>query len=349
MNITDSAIWQKDLAKVASITQKNVLGGSYLVTGASGLIGSAFVDLLLCLRNIGKANIRVVAAGRDVAKLMSRFADAEGIQFLSYDATRPFKFPGAVDYVVHAASNASPDLYMTDPCGTISANIDGMRNLLEFARTCQASKVLYVSSSEVYGVRSCPGPAGETDYGSVDPLNPRSSYAEGKRAAEAICAAYAAQHGVHVSIVRPGHIYGPTATANDHRVSSEFPRRAARGEPIVMKSAGNQRRSYCHCLDCATAMLSVLTFGESAAAYNISNPDSVITIREMAEIVASAGGVPLTFSTASAAEKAAFNPMDDSSLDSGRLVALGWRGVFTATIGLSRTVAVLKEILANAT
>lgn len=350
MKLMSSQAWQDDLALAAvQVPQEVVHSGTYLVTGASGLIGSAFVDLLLQLRRTRNADIRIIAAGRDVSKLQSRFSDSDGLSFMPYDATRSFSSQSQVDYIVHAASNASPNLYMTDPCGTLSANIDGVRNLLEFACKTQVRKLLYVSSSEVYGVRSAPGPARETDYGRVIPLDIRSSYAEGKRAAEAICAAYAAQRGVNVSIVRPGHIYGPTATANDHRVSSEFPRLAARGEPIVLKSAGSQKRSYCHCLDCATAMLAVLALGENAAAYNIANPTSAITIREMAEIVAAAGGVKLEFSTASAAEKAAFNPMDDSSLNSDRLLSLGWQGTFPAQTGLSRTVAVLKEILGNET
>lgn len=345
MKLMSSQAWQDDLALAAvQVPQEVVHSGTYLVTGASGLIGSAFVDLLLQLRRTRNADIRIIAAGRDVSKLQSRFSDSDGLSFMSYDATRSFSSQSQVDYIVHAASNASPNLYMTDPCGTLSANIDGVRNLLEFACKTQVRKLLYVSSSEVYGVRSTPGPAREDDYGRVNPLDTRSSYAEGKRAAEAICAAYAAQRGVNVSIVRPGHIYGPTATANDHRVSSEFPRLAARGKPIVLKSAGTQRRSYCHCLDCATAILAILATGETAEAYNVSNPSSVISIRAMAELVAEAGGVPLQCAEPTKSEKAAFNPMDDSSLDSTRLLALDWHPVFDACDGFARTVAVLKEV-----
>ena len=348
MNVSATRTWQEDLAKASSLSPVVPQGGLYLVTGASGLIGSALVDMLLYFRNKRGADMRVVAAGRDTAKLETRFARQDGVSFLAYDARRPFEgIREKADFIVHAASNASPDLYVKDPCGTISANVLGMRDILEYACSASSKKVLYVSSSEVYGVRQHKGPAKEDDYGRVDPLETRSSYAEGKRAAESLCAAYAAQRGLHVSVVRPGHIYGPTATPNDHRVSSEFPRLAARGKSIVLKSAGSQKRSYCHCLDCATAMLAVLAFGENASAYNIANPVSAITIREMAEIVAAAGGVELEFSTASAAEKAAFNPMDDSSLDAGRLISLGWRGTFSAQEGLTRTVAAIKEMLGD--
>ena len=346
MNISASKTWQADLANAASHAPVEPQNGMYFVTGASGLIGSAFVDLLLHFRNRRGVDLGIVAAGRDKTKLEMRFAKHDGITFLGYDATLPFKgIPRNADFIIHAAGNASPDLYMKDPCGTISANVLGLRDILEYACSTSSKKVLYVSSSEVYGVRHRKGPAKEDDYGRVDPLDTRASYAEGKRAAEAVCAAYAAQRGLHVSIVRPGHVYGPTATQSDHRVSSEFPRLAALGEPIVLKSAGTQLRSYCHCLDCATAILNVLARGESATAYNISNPASVITIREMATLIAEAGGVSVSCAEPTADEMAAFNPMDDSSLDATRLLALGWKPVFGARDGFARTVEAIRETM----
>ena len=348
MSIIESATWKEDLVRAANaVPPGDVREGVYLVTGASGLIGSAFVDLLLYLRDSRGTKLSVVVAGRDVDALVARFGQRDGVSFLAYDATRRFDFASVgADFIVHAAGNASPDLYMKDPCGTLAANIFGLVDILECARAESAVKVLYVSSSEVYGVRMRKCPASEEDYGKVDPLDVRSSYAEGKRAAEALCAAYSVQHGVNVSIVRPGHVYGPTATAKDHRVSSEFPRLAAMGMPIVLKSAGKQRRSYCHCLDCATAMISVIAHGKTATPYNISNPGSIITIREMAEMLAEAGGVQISYEVPTPSEKAAFNPMDDASIEAARLFELGWRPVFGARTGLARTVAVLKDIIA---
>lgn len=344
MRLCEAKTWGEDLARAAaSIPEGAPVPGTYLVTGASGLIGSALVELLLHLRDQCGKGIVVVAAGRSPERLATRFGKRDGLEFLEYDAMRPLAFDKNADFIVHAASNASPELYVSDPCGTLEANILGTREILKFARSARTNKVLYVSSSEVYGVRRRPGPAAEDDYGSVNPLLVRSSYAEGKRAAEAICAAYASQYGVKACVVRPGHIYGPTATASDKRVSSVFPRLAARGEALVLKSAGLQRRSYCHCLDCATAILAILAAGKTAEAYNVSNPSSVITIREMAELVAEAGNVPLRCAEPTKDEKAAFNPMDDSSLNSERLLALGWHPAFDARGGFTRTVATLKE------
>lgn len=113
----------------------------------------------------------------------------------------------------------------------------------------------------------------------------------------------------------------------------------------MLKSDGKQIRSYCYSMDCASAILSVLTSGMDGEAYNISNKDSIINIREMAEYLAEAGGVDLIFDIPSNTEAAAFNPMDNSSLDSTKLEGLGWKGVFSAKDGLEHTVRVLKEYI----
>ena len=144
-------------------------------------------------------------------------------------------------------------------------------------------------------------------------------------------------------IVRPGHVYGPTASANDSRVSSAFAYSAARGEKIIMKSAGLQLRSWCYCLDCASAVLKVLLCGKAANAYNI--PGEILTIREMSERLADFGGVELVCEWASESELKAFNPMNNSSLDGSKLEALGWKNIFDADMGLKHTVEILRHVI----
>jgi nucleoside-diphosphate-sugar epimerase len=133
----------------------------------------------------------------------------------------------------------------------------------------------------------------------------------------------------------------------DNRVSSAWAYSAARGEDIVMKSDGSQLRSYCHCLDCASAMLTVLIKGEDCTAYNISNPDSMISIKQMAQILAKHSGVKLITQLASENEKKSFNPMSNSSLDSTRLESLGWKGCFDADTGLGHTVEILRQTISQ--
>lgn len=159
-----------------------------------------------------------------------------------------------------------------------------------------------------------------------------------------MCVSYADEYGVDSVIARPGHIYGPTASAFDNRVSSAFAYAAVRGEDIVLKSDGSQIRSYCFCLDCASALIKVLLSGKSTYAYNISNPDSIISIKRMAHILADAGGVKLVWEEATKEDKKSFNPMGNSSLDSRNLQGIGWKSCFDAETGLRHTVRILREL-----
>ena len=217
------------------------------------------------------------------------------------------------------------------------ANIQGLERILRYARDHGGRRVLYVSSSEVYGKKEGPEPYGERDYGFVDLLNPRACYPSAKRAAETLCAAYAQEYGVETVIVRPGHVYGPTATESDNRASSQFPRDVLAGKDIVMKSAGTQLRSYCYVLDCASAMAAVLTAGESGRAYNISNKNALVTIRQMAQAFADGAGRKLIFDDPTDAERRGYNLMDNSALDATALEALGWQGIFDLEAGVRAT------------
>ena len=313
-----------------------------LLTGASGLIGSAFVDTLIAKTSA----YEVIVAGRDVSYLSKRFSKT--VSYVQYDAQKQVMFDFSVDVIVHAASPASPELFVRKPVETIMSNVFGVKELLEYARRVKAKKVIYVSSSEVYG-KAAPRKDGfrEDDYGFVDVLDVRSSYPMGKRAAETLCVSYAKEYGVNVSIVRPGHIYGPTASPKDRRVSSAFAWQAARGEPIVMKSAGTSLRSYTHCDDCASAIMTVVEKGLPGEAYNIANRAGVCTIRQMAEIMANAGGVELRFENATEADAVAFNPMNNSCLDPTKLEELGWCGKIGYEEGFRQTVRGLRERIAR--
>lgn len=348
MNIYDSPLWTADLDEIITAFPdwEALSGKSVLITGSTGLIGSALTDLLIRRNETRPGKICLYAAGRDIRKIAARFApyaQKDWFHAVPYDAVsteNTFDFP--CDYIIHAASNAFPGMIVKEPVETMLSNFTGLKVLLDYAQKNAVRRVLYVSSSEVYGQKDGSQPYRERDCGYVDLLNPRSSYPVGKRAAETLCAAYAAEYGADCVIVRPGHIYGPTASPSDNRVSSAWAYAAARGENIVMKSDGAQIRSYCYCLDCASAILTVLLRGERVRAYNISNPDSVITIRQMAELLANAAGVALKTELPTEAERKAFNPMSNSSLDGESLLGLGWKGLFDAERGFAHTVEILR-------
>lgn len=350
MRLYESSLWISDLDEIlAAFPEIDQLAGrSVLITGCTGLICSAAADLLIRWNDRHEDKIRILAAGRDERRVRSRFApyDAEDwFTYVPFDAASTEDLPDLpCDYIIHGASNASPDRIVAEPVETLLGNVTGMKVLLDYARRKDAKRVLFVSSSEVYGKKESDMPSKIDEYGYIDLLKSRNSYAIGKCAAETLCVSYAEEYGVESVIVRPGHIYGPTASASDKRVSSAWAYATALGGDIVMKSDGAQIRSYCYCLDCASAILKVLLCGENAHAYNISNPDSIITIRDLASILTEAAGVTLRMELPTEQEKKAFNPMKNSSLDAETLLELGWRGLFDAGRGLSHTVTIIREI-----
>lgn len=350
MSILNSKTYINDLRY--TITRTDIFDcfkdKSIFITGGTGLIGSGVVDLLLMANSMRNLNIRILLAVRNVGKAKSRFLDfpdsnvLSNISYIQYDATKKNNLDFKANYIIHAASNAHPKAFVDRPVDTMISNIDGLKELLDYSRSNNVENVLYVSSSEIYGRNNMMTPFKEDEYGYIDILNPRNAYASSKRASETLCSSYYKQYGVKSTIVRPGHIYGPTAAKNDSRVGSSFAYCAAEGKDIVLKSDGRQLRSYCYVLDCATAILTVLLSGTSAAAYNISNFNSIISIKKLAEMYAEAGNVNLVYDLPTESEKTAFNPMDNSSLDSQKIEELGWRGIFDARTGTSHTVLILR-------
>lgn len=350
MLLYKSEQWISDIDRVlAGLPELNLLEGkSVLVTGAYGLVCSSVVDFLFRYNDTHEKSIHIYAAGRSMDKMSARFGDMASrpdFTFIPYDASKTDNVLSFYcDYIIHGAGNASPDMVVSEPVETMTCNFIGMKCLLDFAKKYGAERVLFISSSEVYGQKDGNQPYKEDEYGFIDILNPRNSYSVGKRAAETLCASYAAEYGVESVIVRPGHVYGPSASEKDYRVASAWVFAAARGRDIVMKSSGQQLRSCCYCPDCASAILKVLICGRNASAYNISVPGSVISIKEMAGLLSKQTGVRLIQKEAADKEKKGFNPMDNSSLDSTRLLKLGWKALFPAEEGFSHTVSIIKEM-----
>ncbi len=324
-----------EISDLGMLSKKNVL-----VTGASGMICSTFVELLFVLNNFHNTGIKFFLAGRNREKIVQRFNpfnEGKDYYFVQYNTECGLQQPLDVDYIIHGASPADPASFAKYPVETMLSNIMGLQSLLNLVKKSGNTRLLFISSSEVYGRKIEKRPFIEKDYGYVDILNPRACYPSSKRAAETMCAAYQQEYGIDFVIVRPGHIYGPSITDSDSRASAQFTRRAKAGENIIMKSAGMQLRSYCYTMDCASAILTVLLKGASGEAYNISNPQSIVTIRDFAESMAKKAGVRVIFEQASDQELKSYNMMDNSSLDSNKLEYLGWKGMYDLEKGIEAT------------
>lgn len=346
MTILDSELYVEDLKKVCgSIDLETLNDCSVLVTGGLGLICASVVDLIIIYNRFFNGHIKIILGARNKATFDERYGSYyDCIDYFEYNAELPLRIEIKPDYIIHGAGVASPDMYTKAPVETMMTNINGVSELLKYSRENAVKRLLYISSSEVYGIKNTVDSFKEGQYGIVDIDSIRSSYPIAKKASEMICKAYTAEYGVDTVIVRPGHVYGPTAKENDKRVSSDFAYKAANGENIVLKSPGLQKRSYCYSLDCAVQILTALLKGKSGESYNIGH-DEVTTIREMAEIIAKAGDINLKVAKPTEKETITFNPMDNSSLDNKKIKDLGYKDSFTVEEGLTHTVLILKDIL----
>lgn len=338
MKLCESKLYREDLDRAISFINLNKLDGkTVFITGGLGLIGSTIVDILLSYGKLKK----VYVGARDYKKFEERFGKNMNASFVEYDALKELKINFVPDYIICGAGLASPELYVKKPVETILSNFNGVHKLLDFAKNNHINRLIYISSSEVYGKIMSSVPYCEKEYGVIDMDNIRSSYAEAKRASEMLCKAYCSEYNVDMIIVRPGHIYGPSAKKSDNRVSSLFAFKAAEGQKIELKSAGKQRRSYCYSVDCAIQILFTLLKGKKGEAYNIGH-DEMISIREMAEMFAQIGGCEVTVTKAELLDSNCFNPMDNSVLDNRRVKELGYNDVFSSQQGMEHTVRILR-------
>lgn len=334
-----------DIAINHSVNIDKLQNKSILITGASGTIGSYVADMLLRYNQTKNANIKVYLVGRDVEKLKEQYSywNDENLIFDAYDVKTNISFEFAADYIIHAAGNAHPSAFNSDPVGTIVENVVGTFNLLEYGRTHGTKRLLYISSGEVYGQGDLSLDEFEESYaGFVDTLSPRSCYPASKRTTENLCASYSKQYGLETVVVRPCHTYGPRITPTDSRANVQFIRNVLNHENIVMKSAGTQMRSYNYIGDCASAIITILINGESGEAYNTANSNVRITIVQLAQTIAKAANCKVVFSDPDTADLANRTPIAKQVLSSKKLESLGWSGYFSAEMGINHTLKILQ-------
>lgn len=320
---------------MAEINLEKIDGCNILITGATGLIGSCIVDELM--KNAG---CHVYAAGRNLERAKTKFGtyfQSKRFHFLQYDVEKPLDGNVAFDYIIHAASNASPNFFALNPVGVIMSNIMGTKNLLDYGRTHGMKRFLYVSSGEVYGNGDVEEWK-EDDSGYVDCMTMRSCYPTSKRAAETLCVAYMHQYNVDVVVARPCHTYGPGFTESDTRAFAQFVRNARKHENIVLKSKGEQYRSWLYVKDCVSAILTILLNGQNGEAYNVADKKSCITIRELAETIADIGGAKVVFEVPSDIEKQGFSVIRKAVFDISKLEALGWEPQYSLQDALMETI-----------
>jgi UDP-glucuronate decarboxylase len=306
-----------------------------LITGANGMLPSYMVETILYLNKTRfKKKARVFAVVRNYDKARKRFKNylrSNYLRFIVQDIREPLAFIPHQDYIIHAASLASPRYYGIDPVGVILPNTIGTFNCLELARKNKVKGFLFFSSGEVYG--NIGGKIPEYLFGNLDPLAPRSCYAESKRMGETMCMAYLRQYNIPVKIIRPFHTYGPNVDLDDGRVFADFISDVINKRDIVLKSNGTSVRSFCYLSDATVAYFTVLLKGQIGEAYNVGGFET--SIRELAEKLSNEYNLFIKFGT-----KSTGYPFVSPSLT--KIQKLGWQPKTSVRDGFRRTIEALQ-------
>ena len=264
---------------------KQLFGCTVLVTGATGILGSYVVFVLMLLNSKYASDIKIIAVSRSkerADKLLSKYNDSDNLVCVFQDVCNPIDLSGKIDYIFHAASNASPKFYNIDPVGIIDANVIGTRNILNLAKEKNVKSMIFFSSGEVYGSSEQDKLLTETNYGYIDINNIRNCYSESKRLGEIMSVSWSHQYNVPVKIARLFHTYGPSMVLDDGRVFADFIKNIVLGNNITIKSSGESLRAFCYINDAIIGLFLLLLKGENKEAYNIGNPDQEITIKNLA-------------------------------------------------------------------
>ncbi|RHU97096.1 NAD-dependent epimerase/dehydratase family protein [Dorea sp. OM07-5] len=315
-----------------------------MITGASGMVGSYMLYVLLMLNDEKHYGIKVDAVMRNVNKLPEEIRNREDVNVVVADVTKDIPDVGDIDYIIHAASPASPLIMQNQPVETIAANTIGTFKTLELAKEKNAEGYLFISSREIYGQ---PDEGQEffyeNTYGFVDQLNPRSCYSEGKKAAETMCVCFHEEYGLNTKIARLAHTYGPGMSIYDGRVQADFLKNVYHNENIVLKSEGTAVRTYTYIADAIAGMYRILLDSEDIV-YNIGNEAGKVSIRDLAEILVSIypeRGLKLVFDIPEGGTKGTA-PYTLGILSSEKLRKLGWNPKYSVKDGFKRTLEYLE-------
>lgn len=345
---SNSMAYIDDIKKVAELNfpWEELSGKNILITGATGMICSTLVEVLMSHE---EQDYHVYASGRNEMKVrtvFAKYACSPYFHFVKYDVCEHLDCDITFHFIIAGAGVASPQLYATDPVSVMKSNFEGVDNLLSYGINHGLEKFLYVSSGEIYGEGD--GRVFTEDYsGYVNCATLRACYPSAKRATETLCIAYGHQYGIDVRIARPCHIYGPNFNDSDKRVYAQFIRNIIAGENIVMKSTGEQFRSWCYVVDCVSAMLYILFNGENGEAYNIADESSNITIKELAEMIAEIGDQKVVIELPSDIEKAGFNIVKKSVFSTWKIKQLGWQIKNTMREKIYNTISMCSQLKYN--
>ncbi|MBI2629889.1 NAD-dependent epimerase/dehydratase family protein [Candidatus Pacearchaeota archaeon] len=328
---------------------KKLEGKTIFITGGNGFIPSYIVDVIIKFNKNLQNPCKLIIMNKNKVNENSRLShllNDKNVSFIAQDVGKPFEITGKPNIIIHAASRANPTAFMEDPLDTIDANVNGIRNLLEYARNNSVEQFIFFSSAEIYGnpvKEFIPTP--ESYTGNTDCTDGRACYTEAKRFGETLCMAYYRKFNVPVKMLRILLAYGP-GMKNDGKVVSDFFNRASKEKGIGLRDKGDATRSFCYVSDCVRAIFKIIFSGKTGEAYNIGNDleEENVTILELARRVAKLVGENIEVKPNMDALKKNVYGIETRRVDITKLRNLGFELKIPLNMGLERTRRYYDEI-----
>lgn len=304
-----------------------------LISGGTGFIGTFLCNVIRYRNEHYNQKIKVVSIA------FNQPEDDDTVTYLKRDICQPVEIDGGVDFILHMAANTHPELYKTDPVGTITGNVFGAFNLLTLAREKQSTRFVLTSSVEIYGDGKNE-PMDELYCGYINCNTARAGYNESKRVSESLCQSFAQQYGIESCVCRLCRVFGADKTKKDTKAMAQFIRNAVEGNDIILKSKGLQKYSYAYIADAVSGILKVLLDGVAGEAYNISADYDGLTLGQYAEYIANLGGKKVIYDIE---DNPNASQAQNALLDNNKIKEIGYKPLFTVKEGLERTYKILKE------
>lgn len=282
-----------DIFEHTAAVWETMRGARIFMTGGTGFVGCWLLESLRYAEMRQPLDIEVTVLTRNADAFAAKaphLASFHTFTFITGDV-RDFTLKSAgFTHLIHAATDASADLNENNPLKMFDTVLTGTRTALNFAVENKIPRVLYLSSGAIYGqqpweMERVP----ETWSGAPDCTNARNAYAEGKRAAEMLCAIYRTQFGLSITTARIFALLGPYISLDIHFAAGNFIRDAMAGKPVIVNGNGMPVRSYMYAGDLTTWLWHLLARGEDGAAYNVGS-DEGISIRDLARVVSATVG-----------------------------------------------------------
>lgn len=338
----NNEIIQNDIKEIVSqdIDFEKWKNKKILITGATGMLATYFMYVLMYLNDKFDYKIKIFALVRNIdnLKVKTNYTERNDIIPIVQDVCSNININEKIDYIIHMAGAADPKSFTQNPIGVINANVIGSINVLELARKNNA-KVLFTSTREIYGKVEKEN-IDENDMGELNCTEVRSCYPESKRMAENIFCCYSYQYGVIYKIARIAHSYGPgMAIKDDGRIMADLISNVVNSNDIILKSNGEAKRAFCYILDAISALFRIIFFNDENEIYNVANETEEISIRDLAyklEEKYKNKHIKVVFKIQE--NKNQYLKFERRRLNTAKLESIGWKPIISLEEGIDRTV-----------